>query len=383
MCYIISALNSSYYNLPYDLPYISSTYEQFKRNNKNSIILSVKYSKNSIQELQNIHLNSKISDECIELINYLDLNYLLWNYEVNLDNSLNLTIQILNNIIKNIKFYINEYFKHEAIQELLLLFHNNNVLNNIDNYITIEDAVINGYIDVINWYNNKKQVIIKNGLVNIDWSSGSFLNKTKNNLIYCAIKKGNIKTLDWIYNYCNQNNICFNYDIECIKIVARFGHIEMLKWFQNYCYETNLQFINSCDSMYNIIKIASCFGRTEVLDWCLQYCNKYNIDFCYDEKTFIFINDKCCILALNWFINYSKQYKRLFNFLSYTISNCAHYGWIDVIEWINNYYLSINTKISQEEVFNIINNASYSNKINILEWIYNYTITHNLIFDYN
>lgn len=426
MCYIKSSLNLDN-ELSYNILFNSSTYNNLKMiNNDEHFCLSVNYLDEVIKQLQNIHNNNKISNECIDLIHYLDLDYLLWNYQVNLDNSTNFKIQILNNIIKNIIYYINDEFKYDAINELLNYFHNSEYLINIDKYITLHKVAFYNQINILKWLGVNKQELIINNIKlpqNMLWYDDIIV-KT-DTIITTAIERNNIDILNWINNYCIQHNIIFPYKIEFLHLASYFGNIRVIewihtfclennikfeydyicilravmqnhycviKWFQTYCIENNIVFINfntPCE-MTHIINAAGWCESVDMLNWCLQVCNDNNVEFIYSNAIFN-NNNVCSIQVLNWLKKYSEQKQTHIQHISFLTYRIAYYGNLKILNWLNDYLTSINSKISEVDIWNMIETvADYSlNTIaydsiytDMLDWLENYCTTHNYKFKF-
>ena len=101
----------------------SSTYDDFITNlDTDHLDLSDHFSINNLYELSQIDKLSEISELTFKLINFLDLNYLLYNYDIKLNSTINSIVELYNikdsyvkssNLKIGIEYYckIYNYFK--------------------------------------------------------------------------------------------------------------------------------------------------------------------------------------------------------------------------------------------------------------------------------
>ena len=75
----------------------SSTYDDFITNlDTDHLDLSDHFSINNLYELSQIDKLSEISELTFKLINFLDLNYLLYNYDIKLNSTINSIVELYN-----------------------------------------------------------------------------------------------------------------------------------------------------------------------------------------------------------------------------------------------------------------------------------------------
>src|SRR3990167_9790183 len=101
----------------------SSTYDDFITNlDTDHLDLSDHFSTDDLYELSQIDKLSEISESTFKLINFLDLNYLLYNYDIKLNSTINSIVELYNikdsyvkssNLKIGIEYYckIYNYFK--------------------------------------------------------------------------------------------------------------------------------------------------------------------------------------------------------------------------------------------------------------------------------
>ena len=79
-------------NQKYEIPYFSSTLNLIENLiedvNKNNEPIPLNFSDKSIKQLINIKNIKNISEECFRLIDFLDLNYLLYNHKIKLKSNI-------------------------------------------------------------------------------------------------------------------------------------------------------------------------------------------------------------------------------------------------------------------------------------------------------
>src|SRR3990167_11365811 len=75
----------------------SSTYDDFITNlDIDHLDLSDHFSTDNLYELSQIDKLSEISESTFKLINFLDLNYLLYNYDIKLNSTINSIVELYN-----------------------------------------------------------------------------------------------------------------------------------------------------------------------------------------------------------------------------------------------------------------------------------------------
>ena len=194
----------------------SSTYNNFIESIEDigHLDLTDHFSINSLYELSQIDKLTEISESTFKLINFLDLNYLLYNYDIKLNSTINTIVELY-----NIK----------------------------DSYEKSSDLGYDKYYRKIYKYFRKN-------IKYIDFNKFDIINN--NNTCYYATQNGHLECL----KYAHENGCPWDKSI-CLE-ASRYGHLECLK----YAHE------NGCPWNEFTCSNASRNGHLE----CLKYA--YNND---------------------------------------------------------------------------------------------------------
>lgn len=412
----------------YTLEYNSSTYDIIKNmaysekfiNIDVEYIFEIPYDEKNIQELVNLSGKNNISNKTIDLIHYLDLDYLFWNYKVNLDETEINIIQELNNIIKNIKYYINEYHKYYSINELLKYFNNDfENIEHINEFCCIDGASRYQHINILRWfscYYEKTNIICDydDGIQNAGRNNDIDILKwfiDYSELTNCEFKywdnyhsaidffalECNIDALEIFKNYCIKKNIEFKYKVWAICWAAREGHINVLNWFAEnrhifgFIYDNEKDFEHGYsgdwwewrddddgqDGYITLVNFASVGGQEEVLNWFYDYCKKTGTKFKYSGDGFEYAVKYNHKNIIEWF-----RKKPEFNLV------CYFYNILNGLckqENVENcmYFLNVLLELSEQydtDLFlhdNQIGLLCMNERFDILEWFNDYYEKHN------
>ena len=268
----------------FELNNYSSTLEQLNDICEENVF-PIPYSNEIIEELINIHSLKKLNEETFRLIDFLDMNYLLYNNEIELNSSIPSIIELYD--IKNTTDNIIKL--HKMI---------NYFRANID-YIVFDHSLINinkvceyGYINILDWFVN----------------SGKEFKYTKN-AINWACCNGHVNILDWFVNSGKE----FKYTEDAINWACRNGRVNILDWFVN----SGKEFKYTKDA----IKLACWNGHVNILDWFVNSGKEFK----YTEDA---IKWACCnghVNILDWFVNSGKEFK-------YS-TRVREHGRVNVLEW--------------------------------------------------
>ncbi len=253
----------------------------------------------SLIELQNIFKLKKISNDTFRLIDFLDLNYLLFNCEIELNNDVTIPSVILlyelkksmmrNNSIENIQKIVN-YFKTN-IEKIKFIIGSHKILYNILSTIfsTFNDikslSIITNYpcikLKIFKWYKSICSLASKNGHIEClkyfhengySWGTST---------CSCASQNGHIECL----KYAHENGC--PWDTETCSYASLNGHLECLiyahehscPWNKETCEKASLNghlqclkyaHENGCPWDTKTCEKASYYGHIE----CLKYAHE-------------------------------------------------------------------------------------------------------------
>ena len=163
------------------IPFYSSTLEGlcdelFDESLKEDIPLN-NYSIECIEELINIKNQKELLEETFKLIDFLDLNYLLYNYDVLINTTNPYIIELYT--IKQL-----EYTETERKLHKLINYFGNNMKHVVFDYDIIDVDVVcyYGYINILDWF-IKNNLELKYTVQAINW----------------ACDKKHINILEWFF----------------------------------------------------------------------------------------------------------------------------------------------------------------------------------------
>lgn len=204
--------------------------------------------------------------------------------------------------------------------------------------ITIHDvvtlAVINGYINILNWCKSMGYKILCNQFV-----------------INQICMNGNVALLEWF----DDNNIEIEYQHTDIDLAAAKGNLNILQWFDNSGYEFK--------HTYQSMDQAAGAGHLHILNWF----HKSYYKPCYSERAFILAIENGHLNVLEWFYSYNYQITNNFDLYNTAIEN----GNVDILNWLSD------TGFKFAYASSYLNTAVISGYVDILDWFKkrNYKIT--------
>ena len=326
--YIIKSKTGKKYTLPFESSTCKNIVETL--NELNGIeeieIDLVQFTDSAIEEVINIKILSflieslkkykkilNISEEAFKLIDFLDLNYLLYNCNIPLNCNIPRIIELYN--IKEESNYEDKLYK------LINYFRDNLDYVNINyNNIDIDQICAKGYVSVL------KEKIKHNK---------SFKEKIKNNKLFKDLEF--LFLASWSKKYSD-----FNYTTHAIDNACGCGHIPILQCFK----DNNLEFKYTS----NAIDDASADGRVNVLN----FFKDNNLEFKYTSNA---IDDACVkghIKVLKFFKENNLELKYTENAINYAFE----YGRISVFDFFKDNKLLL--KYTQKTIE--LANANYETK---------------------
>lgn len=331
--YIIKSKTGKKYTLPFESSTCKNIVETL--NELNGIeeieIDLVQFTDSAIEEVINIKTLSflieslkkykkilNISEEAFKLIDFLDLNYLLYNCNIPLNCNIPRIIELYN--IKEESNYEDKLYK------LINYFRDNLDYVNINyNNINIDQICAKGYVSVL-----KEKIKNNKSFKN----SKSF---KELELKYEININGFLFSDSWSKKYSD-----FNYTTHAIDYACAYGHIPILQCFK----DNNLEF------KYTSIAIdyASEDGRVNVLN----FFKDNNLEFKYTKYAI----DRACVKGhiniLNFFLKNNLELKYTENAINYAFE----YGNISVFDFFKDNKLLF--KYTQKTIE--LANANYETK---------------------
>src|SRR3989344_3274307 len=185
----------------------SSMYDNLIDIDKTDEYVLFPYDNICFEEIINIKNIKCLNPKTFELIDLLDLNYLLFNNDIIIDSEIEQIKEIKN--IKEMKDNAHKlnkiliYLNYSPYYEFNYM-NNNNIISDICYY---------GYIKILDWLINQGIEI-----------------KYDNYAIICICKNGYIDILNWFVKH-NLKLKYDEYDAYAIDIACLYGHVNVLNWF--------------------------------------------------------------------------------------------------------------------------------------------------------
>ena len=243
----------------YIIPFYSSTLDDIKNHyNENIDIPLDNFSTICLDQLINIKQQKSLQPETFDLIDFLDLIYLLYNCDIPINTHNQYIIEL---------YDIKTKEPNEQLHRLINFFGDKIKYINFDyNKIDIYSACKNGYTNILNC---KIKIMVGN-------------NDYIHLMINTACKYGQTNVLNFIIN----NNITLDYTSNDIDNACKNGRTNILEWF----YKNKLEIKHT----KNAIDWACEYGHINVLTWF--YDHGFKIEPTSNAFSKAFINNHTDIL---------------------------------------------------------------------------------------
>lgn len=307
-----------------------------------------------------------LSDKTIELIHKLKMDYIFFNFEINLQESKNPEIQKIHNLISKMFTYTpscKDYF--ERLHNFLNIMNNNFEKINIFLLINSHTITINntyGYTNVSDFYHCHSI------------SNCNYLQKTVNNTEFLikieyynilghACFYDNIDVIIWcLKHYKNWINDCDKTNIDIlIKIIFEKDNNKILNCF--YTYRQIIEqfaYLFETDYILKIFIDACIYNKLNIVKWIYDKykysCNKYGCEYFNDNINVNTQND----LLLDWFQTIIPHISVNIESIIYACKN----GYINILDWLlkHKFYCSFYSDI-------VIKETCISLQFKVLEWL--------------